>query len=270
MVGPVFPGCRFPRGGCDWRMETDKALGSSFDVDAQQAGGTGEQGDAGDTAVEEPNYNDRDFNRLDAVPGAEPAAIDIGDRVTVVVTGIAEYGVFVTTSQGHRGLIHISEISDWFVEDARDYFYIGEELQVEVISKEEGTGKYAFSTRRLGGKQPVGDGYTRRLMSFQPNVDRPAAGRSVAAGRRDRFPGPGRPKGREHEEIASFLQRRVGEVSAEASRLLVDLVARYGPVRVALALADVTRRFDRSLALVNWVARSLEQGEPYAAQEPEA
>src|SRR5690606_16824934 len=249
-------------------METDKALGSSFDVDEQQAGGSPDQDAAGEAPPEEPNCNARDYNRLDTAAGGDPPPINIGDRVNVVVTGIAEYGVFVTTPQGHRGLIHISEISDWFVEDARDYFYIGEELQVEVISREEGTGKYAFSTRRLGGKQPVGDGYTRRLMSFQPNADRPGGGRS--GGRRDRFAGAGRLKGREHEEIASFLQRRVGEVSPEAGRLLVDLVARYGPVRVALALADVTRRFDRSLALVNWVARSLEQGGPYADQEPEA
>src|SRR5690606_37946828 len=242
-------------------METDKALGSSFDVDEQQAGGSPDQDAAGEAPPEEPNCNARDYNRLDTAAGGDPPPINIGDRVNVVVTGIAEYGVFVTTPQGHRGLIHISEISDWFVEDARDYFYIGEELQVEVISKEEGTGKYAFSTRRLGGKQPVGDGYTRRLMSFQPNLDRTAAGRPAMSGRRERFAGQGRPKGREHEEVASFSQRRVGEVSAEASRLLVDLVARYGPFRVALALADVTRRFDRSLALVNWVARSLEQGE---------
>lgn len=211
-----------------------------------------------------------DGNTLEAEEGPQADGIEIGDKVTALVTGIAEYGVFVTTTTGHRGLIHISEISDWFVEDARDYFVIGEELQVEVISQEEGTGKYAFSTRRLGGKQPVGDGYTRRLMSFQAPLERSAPERRYHAPRRGHLPSGQGGSPREHDEITTFLQQRVGEVSEEARLLLLQLVGDYGPVRVALALADVTRRFDRSLALVNWVARTLEQDEPYAAGEPRA
>ena len=36
----------------------------------------------------------------------------IGEVVTVVVTGIAPYGIFVQMPDGSQGLIHISEISD--------------------------------------------------------------------------------------------------------------------------------------------------------------
>lgn len=248
-------------------MKTHKSLGNTSFDEHNKITAVGNEDLSDDMADVQPGYSSEPL-----MAEGNSAPIRLGDRVTAVVTGIAEYGVFVTTPGGERGLIHISEISDWFVEDARDYFLIGEELQVEVISQEEGTGKYAFSTRRLGGKQPVGDGYTRRLMSFQSTLDRPLGHRAAPPRRGHPAPPPPPPgarrsRAREHDEIAAFLRDRVGEVSEEARKLLINLVARYGPVRVALALADVTRRFDRSLALVNWVARSLEQDEPGALHE---
>jgi len=39
----------------------------------------------------------------------------IGDIVTVSVTGIEKYGIFVGLDEYYSGLIHISEISDGFV-----------------------------------------------------------------------------------------------------------------------------------------------------------
>src|SRR5690606_31664550 len=61
-------------------------------------------------------------------------------------------------------------------------------------------------------------------------------------------------------EILQFVQRRVGGVSDDARTELARLIARYGAVRVALAVAEVCRQFDRSMALVQWVGRKLEQG----------
>ena len=45
----------------------------------------------------------------------------IGEVVTVVVTGIAPYGIFVQMPDGSQGLIHISEISDGFVKNCANY-----------------------------------------------------------------------------------------------------------------------------------------------------
>lgn len=165
----------------------------------------------------------------------QPRALRAGERVQAVVTGFARYGVFVTTREGHRGLVHISEIADWFVEDARDYFSMGEEITVEVIDREATTGKYAFSTRRVGGPKAqavppaeLQESGPRRLCSTD-----------------------------DLEEILQYIARRVGEVSAEARDELIRLVSRHGAVRVALAVGDVTRQFDHSLAFVQWVGRRL-------------
>ncbi|MEX2356561.1 MAG: S1 RNA-binding domain-containing protein [Thermaerobacterales bacterium] len=194
-------------------------------------------------------------------------ALSIGERITATVTGIADYGVFVATQDGLRGLVHISEISDWFVEDARDYFYIGEEFDAEVISREEGTGKYAFSTRRLGGKKPIGEDYARTLMALHnEGLAAPEPRRRTGSGRETPIPARAqreRPRdgGENHADILVFLHDRVGEISQDARRELMGLVARYGAVKVALTLADVSRCFDRSLALVHWVGRRLEQSD---------
>ncbi|EKP94648.1 S1 RNA-binding domain-containing protein [Thermaerobacter subterraneus] len=89
-----------------------------------------------------------------------------GTRVHGTITGIVDYGAFLVTDDGRRGLIHISEISDWYVERAEDYFYKGERVQVEVVHFDPNSGKYAFSTRRLGGKQPLANRYADRLLEL--------------------------------------------------------------------------------------------------------
>ncbi|GAB6877617.1 S1 RNA-binding domain-containing protein [Thermaerobacter litoralis] len=89
-----------------------------------------------------------------------------GTRVHGTITGIVDYGAFLVTDDGRRGLIHISEIADWYVERAEDYFYKGERVQVEVVHFDPNSGKYAFSTRRLGGKQPLANRYADRLLEL--------------------------------------------------------------------------------------------------------
>ena len=60
--------------------------------------------------------------------------INVGDIVDGKVTGVEEYGIFVTLDDGSSGLIHISEISDSFVRDVSEYAKIGDILKVKVLS----------------------------------------------------------------------------------------------------------------------------------------
>ena len=55
------------------------------------------------------------------------------DVVKGKVTGIEEYGVFVSVDDNVTGLIHISEISTAFVRNILDYVEIGEEIQAKVL-----------------------------------------------------------------------------------------------------------------------------------------
>lgn len=56
-----------------------------------------------------------------------------GEIVTGCVTGIEKYGIFVSLDDYYSGLIHISEISDFFVKNPADYVYIGETIKALVI-----------------------------------------------------------------------------------------------------------------------------------------
>ncbi len=58
-----------------------------------------------------------------------------GKIVTGIVTGIENYGVFVSLDEYYNGLIHISEISNGFVRNVKDYVTIGEKIQVKVVEK---------------------------------------------------------------------------------------------------------------------------------------
>lgn len=60
-----------------------------------------------------------------------------GEIVTGCVTGIENYGIFVSLDDYHSGLIHISEISKLFVKNPADYVRIGETIQAVVIDDSE-------------------------------------------------------------------------------------------------------------------------------------
>ena len=56
-----------------------------------------------------------------------------GSHVRGKITGIQSYGAFVQLSEECNGLIHISELSDGYVKDIRDFVNIGEYVEVKVL-----------------------------------------------------------------------------------------------------------------------------------------
>ena len=72
-----------------------------------------------------------------------------GEVVDVCVTGIAGYGAFVVTEEGHRGLIHLSELADEWVPFGQvdDYVKEGDHLRVKVVKANPEA--YGFSARGL-------------------------------------------------------------------------------------------------------------------------
>lgn len=58
---------------------------------------------------------------------------EIGTIVTGKVTGIENYGIFLSLDDSTVGLIHISEISESFVRNVSDYVEIGEQINALVI-----------------------------------------------------------------------------------------------------------------------------------------
>ena len=57
-----------------------------------------------------------------------------GDIVTGIVTGIEDYGIFLSFDNNKSGLVHISEISNSFVKNVNDYANINDSLTVKILS----------------------------------------------------------------------------------------------------------------------------------------
>lgn len=60
-----------------------------------------------------------------------------GRVVRGTVTGIENYGIFVSLDEYYSGLIHISEISHGFVKDIDNFVKIGETIYVEILDVDE-------------------------------------------------------------------------------------------------------------------------------------
>ena len=61
---------------------------------------------------------------------------ETGKLVVGVVSGITEYGVFVKFDNLYSGLIHISEISEKFVNDINYYVKIGDYIKTKINYEE--------------------------------------------------------------------------------------------------------------------------------------
>jgi len=84
-------------------------------------------------------------------PWAEvESELDEGDTITVTVSNIEAYGVFVDLGNDIEGFLHISEIS-WNknVKNPNDYLTVGEEIDVEVIEINSKTHKLRVSLKKL-------------------------------------------------------------------------------------------------------------------------
>ena len=81
-------------------------------------------------------------------------AIEIGSIQEGKVTGIMNFGAFVSLPGGKSGLVHISEIANSFVKDVHDHLQVGQIVRVKVLDVNE-QGKINLSIKRVTeeGKQ---------------------------------------------------------------------------------------------------------------------
>lgn len=56
-----------------------------------------------------------------------------GDIVKGRITNIKSYGAFVKIDDNFDGLIHISEVSDAYVQNIEDYFSVGDVVKLEIL-----------------------------------------------------------------------------------------------------------------------------------------
>ncbi len=76
----------------------------------------------------------------------------VGDIIECVVTGITKYGIFVKVDEIYYGLIHISEISDYFVKNVGDYASVGDTIFCRVVEINEEDKQLKLSIKNINYK----------------------------------------------------------------------------------------------------------------------
>lgn len=94
-------------------------------------------------------------------------AVAEGDIVVGKVTGTTNFGAFVSLPDGQSGLIHISELSNSYVEKVEDYVAKDDEVKVKVLSVDGS--KIGLSMKQLEEKKPKE--YSKDKPKFKSNTN---------------------------------------------------------------------------------------------------
>lgn len=112
-------------------------------------------------------------------------SLEVGNKVEGKITGLAKFGAFIDLGNNKTGLVHISEVSDKFVEDINDELSVGQEVTVEVLTIGD-DGKIALSMRdrekeaaekKAAPRTPRPQAKTNTGPSSRPQSSRPQGGR---------------------------------------------------------------------------------------------
>ena len=143
-------------------------------------------------------------------------AIEVGNVFEGRVTGVKPFGAFVALPEGRVGMVHISEVSNEFVQDINTVLHDGDEVKVQVINIAP-DGKIALSIKRLLPPVP------RQPREGRPAGPRPGGFRSGQEG--GRFGGRGAGRGPAREAAPRVWQPKTPARSDNLS--FEDMMSRF-------------------------------------------
>ena len=153
-------------------------------------------------------------------------AIEVGNVFEGRVTGVKPFGAFVALPEGRVGMVHISEVSNEFVQDINTVLHDGDEVKVQVINIAP-DGKIALSIKRLLPPAP------RQPREGRPAGPRPGGFRNGQEGGRSGGRGAGRApreggRGPAREAAAAEPSHRLGSQGTQAGLSPVGQVCFFG------------------------------------------
>ena len=79
--------------------------------------------------------------------------VEVGNIVEGKVTGVKKFGAFVQLPDGKTGMVHISEVSNSYINELSEHLQVGQVVKVKVLSISE-EGKIALSIKRTEPPAP--------------------------------------------------------------------------------------------------------------------
>ncbi len=103
------------------------------------------------------------------------------DIVEGIITSVKKYGVFLSFDGAYSGLLHISEISNNFVNNIQKYFHCGDTIKVYVKSIDESTKFLSVSLKRLPEELNVYKEISpsKKITSYLRDIDFKKLGKSL-------------------------------------------------------------------------------------------
>jgi small subunit ribosomal protein S1 len=78
---------------------------------------------------------------------------NVGDELEGTVTKVVTFGAFVEILDGVEGLVHISELAPYHVENPREIVNPGDEIRVKVLEIDSDRRRLSLSAKRVEGQQ---------------------------------------------------------------------------------------------------------------------
>ena len=94
---------------------------------------------------------------------------EVGSITEGSITGIKNFGAFVELQNGKTGLVHISEISNAFVKEIKDYLKEGDKVKVKVINVSP-EGRVELSIKQASGGSVAADTKNDFIKREEPKV----------------------------------------------------------------------------------------------------
>ena len=79
---------------------------------------------------------------------------EVGKIFEGKVTGISKFGAFVRLDDGNSGMVHISEISDSYVTEVKDFLEEGQQVKVKVIGIDD-KGRINLSIKKAFASEKI-------------------------------------------------------------------------------------------------------------------
>ena len=93
----------------------------------------------------------------------------VGDILDGRVTGLTNFGAFVSLPENKTGMVHISEVAPTFVSDIAEFLKEGQDVRVKVIEISD-AGKVSLSIKQVEGSDGEAPKAEKKPKSTQPNV----------------------------------------------------------------------------------------------------
>ena len=100
---------------------------------------------------------------------------EVGAILEGKVTSITKFGAFVALEGGKSGLVHISEITNTYVNDVHDFLQEGQVVKVKLLAIKDGKLDLSIKKALPATERPAQRSFQPRPAAARPAAPRPAA-----------------------------------------------------------------------------------------------